>query len=450
MATILLIDDDPGITASLGAFFERRGHLVVRASTAEDGVDAYLRVRPELVLLDLRLPDATGFDVLDRLAREEPVIVMITAHGDIPLAVKAMQAGAENFLAKPVDPSHLEAVVDRALEKARLRQLARYARERRNPVGLAALLGSSPPMRELAHQVELLAASGRTTVLLVGEGGTGKGRLAEMIHALSPRVERPYLDVTCAGADGEALEGELFGDALEGDSRRRRPALVEMADGGTLFLDAIAELPPRAQPRLLRLLESHALRRPGSTQETPADVRVIAATSRDLVQEVTAGRFREDLYYRLSVMPVHLPPLRARSREDLVGLIDRIVQELHAQVPAAPAEVSESALEQLLRHSWPGNIRELRNALERGLIVARGARRLGAEHLPSEVRRAAAGALVRHVPRSLAEVERAHIERTLRAHNANRTHAARELGISRATLINKIREFHLDLRRDAS
>ena len=443
MATILIIDDDPGVSAVLGAFFERRSHHVVRAGSCEDGVDTFMRVRPDLVLLDLRLPDGTGFDVLTRLAGEEAVVIMITGHADVPLAVQAMQAGAEHFLQKPVDPAHLEAAVDRALEKARLRQLAQLARERRGGGRVSALLGTSPAMRELAHQVELLAATDRTTVLLVGETGTGKGRLAEMIHATSPRAEAPFLDVSCVGMPSDALEEELFGSEVDDRPRRRRAALVEIAEQGTLFLDEVVGLDPVLQPRLLKLLEARTYRRAGGVRETSADVRVIASTCRDLVEEVNAGRLREELYYRLSVMPVHLPPLRARAREDVVDLIERLMHELQIQVRSAPSEIADGAWEVLLRYPWPGNLRELRNVLERALIVARGARRVGAEHLPSEVRRASGAGLSRHVPRSLDEVERAHIERTLRAHNGNRTRASRELGISRATLINKIKQFNL-------
>lgn len=444
MATILIIDDDPGVSATLGAFFERRSHLVVRAAGCDEGVETFLRVRPDLVLLDLRLPDGTGFDVLSRIEGEEAVVIMITGHADIPLAVQAMQAGAENFLSKPVDPAHLEATVTRALEKSRLRRLARLARDRRGTTRVSALLGTSPAMRELAHQVELLAAADRTTVLLMGETGTGKGRLAELIHAASPRAAAPFLELGCTGTTAEALVDELFGTEYEERGRARRVSLVELAEHGTLFLDEIAGIDPQAQPRLLKLLESRTYRRVGGAHEITADVRVVAGTSRDLVDEVHAGRLREELYYRLSVMPVHLPPLRARSREDLLALIHRELQDLNAQVPSAPGELTESGLELLLRYAWPGNLRELRNVLERALIVARGARRVGPEHLPTEVRRAGGPGLSRHVPRSLAEVERAHIERTLRAHNGNRTKAAKELGISRATLINKIKGYHLD------
>jgi DNA-binding NtrC family response regulator len=445
MATVLIVDDEPEVTASFGAFFERSGHQVLRARTGEEGLAAFARCRPDLVLLDLRLPDVDGFDVLGRMREHDPVVIMITGHGDVPRAVRAMQQGAENFLTKPVDLDHLAAVADRALEKAHLKQMRRYLEERRNGHGAATLFGSSPAMRDLAHQLELLAAAERTTVLLLGEGGTGKGRAAEAIHRASPRGGRPFVELNCAGMPARGLEAELFGyeRGTFAEAVDRRLGLLEVAEGGTLFLDEIGELDVQLQPKLLQVLEKNAFRRMGGTQELRVDIRLIAATHKDLVDEVNEGRFREDLYYRLSTMPVHLPPLRARAREDVLDLVARLLDELHHQLPGAATELSEGALEQILRYPWPGNVRELRNALERAMIVSRGSERIGADHLPAEVRQAKGGGVERHVPRTLEEVERTHIERTLRAHNSNRTRAAREIPSSRATLINKIKAYGL-------
>jgi len=303
-------------------------------------------------------------------------------------------------------------------------------------------------MRDLAAQVELLAASDRTTVLLLGESGSGKGRVAELIHAHSPRKAEAFVEVNCAALTPEALEVALFGQdaGANGDGTEPRAGLFEVADGGTLFLDEIGEVGVHLQARLLRVFEGKGFRRVGGTREISADVRIIAATNRDLVTEVNEGRFREDLYYRLSVMPLYLPPLRARSREDLVELIGRIVDDLRPHLRAAPHAISDEALDRLLRHAWPGNIRELRNVLERAMIVGRGMEHIDAQHLPAEVRDSSAPSTDHHVPRTLEEIERSHIERTLRAHNANRTHASRELGISRATLIKKIKEYGITSR----
>jgi DNA-binding NtrC family response regulator len=450
MASVLIVDDERQITDAFAAFFERHGnHTVTCAYTGAEGIAAYEASHPDLVLLDLRLPDMTGFDVYARIREHAPVVIMISGHGDVPLAVQALQSGAENFLPQPVELPHLAVAAERAFEKVRLRQLNQYLSDRRSGVAATFALGSSSVMRDLAAQVELLAASDRTTVLLLGESGSGKGRVAELIHAHSPRRTQAFVEVNCAALAADALEVALFGQDIvvaNGDRGEPRAGLFEVAAGGTLFLDEIGEVGTHLQARLLRVLEGKAFRRVGGTREITVDVRIIAATNRDLVTEVNESRFREDLYYRLSVMPLYLPPLRARSREDLVELMGRIVDDLRPHLPAAPHAISDDALDRLLRHAWPGNIRELRNVLERAMIVGRGADRIDVRHLPVEVRDSSAPNSDHHVARTLSEVERAHIERTLRAHNANRTHAARELGISRATLIKKIKEYGLTPR----
>ena len=441
MASVLIVDDEPAITATLGTYFERNGgHAVTKAHTGQEGINLFRQLRPDLVLLDVRLPDMTGFDVLDRIRDENGTVIMITAYGDVPLAVQAMQNGAENFLTKPVELAHLGAAAERAFEKSRLRQMNRFLASRRgNASSARVLLGSSAPMQELANQIEMLASSDRTTVLLIGESGAGKGRVAELIHSRSGRGGRPFIEVNCAALTADTLDGELFGH----DNGGPKPGLFEVADGGSLFLDEIGDLGPTLQPKLLGVLEGKPFRRVGGTQEIHADVRLIAATSKDLVNEVTAGTFREDLYYRLSVMPVYLPPLRARSREDLIELIAHVLDDLRSTLPDAPPQIGDAALDRMLRYTWPGNIRELRNVLERATIVSRGADTIGPEHLPADVRDATGIGVEHHVPKSLDEVERSHIERTLRVHSGNRTHAARELGISRATLIKKIRAYGL-------
>ena len=443
MPSILIIDDEPAITAAFAMFFRQNGgHVVTEAHSGTDGINEWRRVRPDLTLLDVRLPDMTGFEVLESLRADSPVVIMITAHGDVPMAVKALQSGAENFLTKPVDLPLLQLAAERGLEKASLRRLNRYIQETRGN-STPVVMGPSPLMRELASQIEVLAASDRTTGLILGESGTGKGAVAELIHATSARASHAFVDVNCGALTADSLDSELFGVERADGVRESRPGRIEVADGGTLFLDEIGDLDAHLQPKLIRVLEGKSYRRVGGTQEVAANVRVLAATSKDLVAEVNAQRFREDLYYRLSVMPVSLPPLRARTREDLVELVGHLLRELGPHLPGAPARVSDEALEHLLRHSWPGNIRELRNVLERALLMARGRDAVGAEHLPAEVRGATGAHVEHHVARSLNDIERAHIDRTLRALNFNRTHAARELGISRATLIKKIREYQI-------
>ena len=448
MAKILIVDDEPDLTAAFGRYFERTGHDVLLAGTGEEAVAMVEAEHPALMLLDLKLPDMTGFDVLARTREHRPIVVMVTGHADVALAVQAMQAGAEGFLTKPVELAHLGAVVDRALEKAQLRDLSRAAGARLGRMSTETLLGSSSPMRELAEQVELLARSERTVALLVGELGTGKGRVARAIHALSARGGRAFHELDCSTRPLEELTLELFG--VERSVGGPVPGLFEAADGGTLFLDEIADLPDSLQPMLLRAIETRRVRRSGGTREVLVDVRLVVATTRDLATEVTEGRFREDLYYRLGAMPLHLPPLRARSREDVEESVRALVAELRRGLPDAPHEVSAEGLALIGAYPWPGNVRELRNALERALLLARGAPAVLPAHLPAEVRGSGDDPSAPHVSRTLAEVERAHIDRTLRALSANRTRAARQLGISRATLIKKIREYELGERPRAA
>ncbi|MEX2182192.1 MAG: sigma-54 dependent transcriptional regulator [Gemmatimonadaceae bacterium] len=444
MASILIIDDEVAIATAFAMFFRHDGaHTVAEAHTGAEGIEAYKRLRPDLVLLDVRLPDMTGFDVLAAIREHNPVVIMVTAYGDVPMAVDALHKGAENFLTKPVDLSHLAVAAERALEKAQLRRLSRWLSDKHGS-GQNLVFGSSPAMRELQAQVTLLAASDRTTALILGESGAGKGRVAALLHAQSPRASKPFVDVNCATLRPDSLDTELFGvEAGAEPGSVTKPGAFEIADGGVILLDEISDLDMALQPKLVRVLEGKGFRRVGGRDEITPNVRVIAASSKDLASEVAAGRFREDLYYRLAVMPIQLPPLRLRVREDLLELVAAVQDALLPSLPGAPTALTDAALDAILRYGWPGNIRELRNVLERAMLMARGLPAVDLMHLPREVQHASGGEVVHHEPRSLTEVERAHIDRTLRAHAHNRTHAAKELGISRATLIKKIREYEL-------
>src|SRR5579884_1778982 len=450
--SLLLVDDDPGVLRALGAYFERLGYDVAHAETGEAGLEAFERLRPDVVILDLHLPDVDGLAVLERVRAQGGSVILLTGQGDIETAVRAMQLGAEHFLTKPVDLNHLAAAIARVSEKLRLaRENARLRAREHEHEGLESL-GVSPAMRELGRQLELLAASERSTVLLTGESGTGKGWVARVIHHLSPRAGAPFVEVNCAGLSATFLDSELFGHEKGAytDAKERRQGLFELADGGTIFLDEIGDLAPELQPKLLKVLETKRFRRLGGTRELTVDVRLIAATNRDLPAEVRAGRFREDLYYRLSVMPLHLPAVRERSREDRLALLTRIIADLAPQMPGCPSTCSAEALDRLLSAPWPGNVREMRNVIERAMILSRGAPRAGVATRPADRRRGGGGGGggagdKRHLAQTLAEVERAHIAKTLRFHGGNRTRAAQELGISRATLINKIKAYGLDL-----
>jgi DNA-binding NtrC family response regulator len=447
MATICIIDDDADVVATLGGFYEHAGHRVLGAATASAGIALVGRSRPDVVVLDLELPDLSGIEVLAALRIVNPVVLVLSGHLDVARSLEAMRLGAEAVLEKPIDLELLGAATERAVEKARLRQLSRSVGRRTSAVGRGTMLGTSPAMRELSRQLELLARNDPAPILLHGEVGTGKGRVAELLHARSPRMDRPFVELSCVALGAGLLDAEMFGHGADVyDSPERRAGLLAAAEGGSLFLDEIGALDPQLQPRLLEILEGRHLHRGRRDESVPSDVRIIASTARDLVTGIAEGRFREDLYYRISITPVHIPPLRMRAREDILDAASLMLDELRSQLPEAPAELADEARDNLLRYSWPGNLRELRNVLERSMILARGQSRIEVDHLPPEVRRSQQSGVERHTPRSLAEVERLHIERTLRVHSQNRTRAARELGISRATLINKIKTYGVESR----
>ncbi len=440
--SILIIDDDPSLLAYLTRYFQRQELEVLPAASAREGIELFERQRPDVVLLDLELPDLPGLEVLAELHAQGGTVIMLTGHGDIPTAVQAMTVGAETFLTKPVDNEHLHAVVLRALEKARLKRLQMY-QDGRGRTGSLDGLGQSPQMRAIAGEIERIAAAERATVLLLGESGTGKGWVAERIHRLSPRRAGPFVEINSATLTGTLLESELFGHEAGAftDARSMKRGLFEVADGGTLLLDEIAEMDVSLQPKLLKALESQRFRRLGGTREISVDVRLIAASNRDLSKAVEENQFRNDLYYRLNVMRIELPPLRERSRDDVLALSIDIFTDLKRELPAGPQEIAQDSLELLSAYAWPGNVRELRNVLERARIVAGSDEVLRPSHLPAEFREAPQRARSEGPMGTLREVERAHIERVLTYCGGNRTRAAQKLGVSRATLHNKINKY---------
>jgi DNA-binding NtrC family response regulator len=401
--SVLLIDDDVDVLRGIGNYFERLGYEVTRELSGEAGLATFDRLRPDVVILDLRLPGMDGMEVLEHLRQRDAAVVLLTGHSDVPTAVRAMQLGAENFLTKPVDMAHLAAATARVADKVRLRRVneALLGQTAAGP-GLDSL-GTSSAMQEFAHQVALLAQSDRTTVLLTGESGTGKGWVARMIHDLSPRAKAPFVEVNCAGLNATFLDSELFGHEKGAftDAKDRKQGLFEIADHGTIFLDEIGDLAPELQPKLLKVLETKTFRRLGGTREITVDVRLITATNKNLQHEVETGQFREDLYYRLSVMPLQLPAVRDRSREDRLALITRLMNDLRAELPEAPSSFSSEVVERLLAYGWPGNVREMRNVLERAMILGRGQTAISVEHLPGEFRARPGIGDRRHTPLSL-------------------------------------------------
>jgi DNA-binding NtrC family response regulator len=446
--SVLLVDDDPSVLRLLCRYFDRLGWETYQALSGEDGVRTYEAQRPDLVLLDVNLPGVSGLHILEVLMARDATVMMLTGQAEVSVAVDAMRAGAEGFLTKPVDLDHLGAAAERAVEKVELRRANNLLAERVAEQGRTGTLGESPRMRELARQVELLAAAPDTTLLLLGESGTGKSFVAELTHGLSPRARAPFVEINCAGLSATFLDSELFGHERGAftDAKEMKRGLFEVADRGTIFLDEIGDLAPELQPKLLRVLETRSFRRLGGTREISVDVRLIAATNRDLAAEVRTGRFREDLFYRLSVFPLTIAPLRDRSREDVMALIRESLRQLAPRHPGSPAMLSDRALEPMLTYTWPGNVRELRNVIERALVLARGADSILPEHLP-EAMRAPGAPRAQRLDSSvltLEEVERQHIERTLYISEGNRTLAATRLGISRATLHAKIKQYGLE------
>lgn len=444
--SVLLVDEDVEALRSLGTIFERAGYEVARELDVETGLAAYDRLRPEVVLLRLGLPGSDGLQALARFRERHAAVIVMADETDGPAAIAAMQAGAENFLLRPVDPHHLQAAVARVAEKVTLARLNELLLLQAHPGEGLSSLGDSPAMRELVRQVGHAAAADRTPVLLHGEPGVGKRWLAQVIHRMSPRARGPLLVLAASGRDPAALLEELFGSERlsPGGARERHPGLVESARGGTLFVPEVASLPAEAQPPLLRLLETRTFRRVGGTRDLAADVRVIAATRRTASDLLDGGLLREDLVYRLNVTTLTLPPVRERSREDRLALLQALVEREREGGPDTEALVGAEALERLLAFPWPGNVREMQNVLSRALMVTGGREPVGLEHLPGEFRNRPGPGDRRHTPMTLDALERAHIERTLRHHGGNRTRTAQELGISRATLINKIKRYSLD------
>ncbi len=443
---LLLIDDDEQFLRVTGRYLTRMDYDVLTQATGRGGVEEYLRSSPDAVLLDLNLPDMSGFEVLQEIRPLGATVVMLTGEGDIQKAVQAMQFGAENFLTKPVEMTHLVVALERALDKVRLRNQVELLKSRTAPDDDLTALGVSPAMQQLRSQIELVAASERTTVLITGESGSGKGFVAHMIHKLSPRSRAPFVDISCAALAANLLESELFGHEKGAftDAKERKQGLFEVADGGTVFLDEIGDLAPELQPKLLKVLEEKTFRRIGGTTEVSVDVRLVAATNQGLQIDAKAGRFREDLFYRLRVMPLEVPAVRERSREDRHHLLERVLARASREVGRAHPELDPAVIERLLEYAWPGNVREMRNVLERALILAGPEGRVRAEHLPAEFRGRQPAGEGGYEPLSLRDAERRQVRRALEFHHGNRTRAARDLSISRATLIKKIKQYGLE------
>jgi two-component system nitrogen regulation response regulator NtrX len=445
--TVLVVDDEANIRRSLTGVLSDEGYRVLTAGSGEKGLETLVRAPVDAVLLDVWLPGIDGVETLRRVRESFPLlpVIMISGHGTIDAAVKAVKGGAFDFIEKPVSLQKLLITLTRALEQRDLRvenvELKERAERRYR------LVGESPAMRTLRAEI---AAAGPTnaSVLITGENGSGKEIVAREIHRHSRRCGKSFLAVNCAAIPEELIESELFGHergAFTGATARRR-GKFEAADGGTLFLDEVGDMSPRTQSRILRVLEERTFERVGGNETLRADVRILAATHRNLLAEVRSGRFREDLYFRLNVFPIVIPPLRER-KEDIPRIADHLLREICADQGKEPKALATGAAERLAAHSWPGNVRELRNVVERLVILSAGGkigeelvrRVLGPEGAQALARRAAAFD-IGDFRMATHAFEREYLERKLRENDFNVSRTAEKLGLDRTSIHRKMKQ----------
>jgi len=449
-STVLIVDDEQSLARSAKAFLADHGYEAEVAGTGEQALDLLAALQPDVVFADVRLPGMSGLDLLKRIHAFDPVIpvVMLTAYGSIEGAVEAVKLGAFDYVKKPVDLEELKLLADRARETRLLKQeLSYYRRRATTDVGFDGLVGESRAVQAVLERARQVAALDETPpVLLTGETGTGKGLLARAIHAAGPRATKPFIEVNCTALPATLMEAELFGHERGAftDAKESKPGLVEAAEGGFLFLDEIGDVDLAVQGKLLRVIEERAVRRVGSVRERRVDVRIMAATNRDLERAVGEERFRKDLYFRLAVIVLEVPPLRERG-EDALLLTEHFLREFNAKYGKVVRDLSAAARDLLLSYPWPGNVRELSHVIERAVLWSRGPT-LDVEHL-SLTRPVAAsdhGDAAKPVdPATLPQWERTLIEQALRDAGGNQTKAAQRLGISRDTLRYRLKKFGL-------
>jgi two-component system response regulator HydG len=443
---ILVVDDEASARSGLEKLLRQDGFLVDVAADGVSALEVAADKPPDVVVTDLKMPNMDGVELLRKLREQDsdlPVIV-VTAFGDVSSAVGAMRAGAEDYLTKPVDFDALTLAIERAIERRALRveahMLRRHLREREGE-GLEGLIGASPAMQKVYRTARQVAAA-RATVLITGESGTGKGELARAIHGKSPRANAPFVALHCASLVETLLESELFGHERGSftGADKRRIGRFEQAHGGTLFLDEVGEIPAATQVKLLRVLQERTFERVGGNEPIQVDVRLMAATNRDLAADVQEGRFREDLYYRLNVVHIDMPPLRVRDTDALL-LANHFLRRFAADNKRQIDGFTDRARAKLMAHRWPGNVRELENAIERAVVLC-DATHIDEDHLPIDVAPVTKGT-VRIPGATMAEVERYAILATLEATNGSTTRAAEMLDISVRTIQYRLHEYGL-------
>jgi two-component system, NtrC family, response regulator HydG len=443
---VLVVDDEPSARSGLEKLLKQEGYTVDVAADGAGALTIASERPPDVVVTDLKMPQMDGVELLGKLHEQDadlPVIV-VTAFSDVSSAVSAMRAGAEDYLTKPVDFDALTLAIERAIERRDIRveaeNLRRQIRER-DGEGLSGLIGASSAMQKV-YRVARQVAAAKATVLITGESGTGKGELARAIHRKGPRAGGPFVTLHCSALAESLLESELFGHEKGSftGADKRRIGRFEQAHQGTLFLDEVGEIPPATQVKLLRVLQEKTFERVGGNEPIEVDVRLIAATNKDLADEVQKGRFREDLYYRLKVVHLEMPPLRVRGSDVLVlaeHFLRRFAQENHKRIDG----FSDQARAKIVGHRWPGNVRELENAVERAVVLCEGGR-LEEDDLPIDVAPLPKG-MVRVPGATMAEIERYAILATLEATNGSSTKAAEMLDISVRTIQYRLHEYGL-------
>jgi len=435
--TILMVDDEPAVLFGYGRYFAKAGFETVDAGTLAEARRSISARRFDAVLLDLNLPDGNGLEWIRSLREEQPeiAIIVITGQGDVPTAVEAMRLGADNFLVKPVDMEGLLVYLRKSLELSALRRSDRLT-QRLKKKDEDPCFGTSPAMAKVQEAITLMAEN-ESPVLLMGETGTGKGVCARWVHQHSSRKAGPLLDLNCSTLQGDLLASELFGHAKGAftSAHQNKQGLIEVADGGTLFLDEIGDMDLPVQAQLLKVIEEKTYRRLGETHSRQSDFRLICATNRDLAEEVKKGRFRSDLFFRINLFPILLPPLRERT-----GDIAELVEHFLARSGYTAGPVPASVMDQLTSYAWPGNVRELRNVIERALLISRGGK-LAPEHIPG-IGLAESGS-GRARPKGLKDLEKEYLQTLISESGGDMKKVAEALEVSRATLYRKLKDLRI-------
>lgn len=447
--SILIIDDDTDLLGSLGRAFQRAGWDVYRELSGEAGLQCHASVMPEVVLLDLDLPEMVELELFNQLRQDDSAVIVLAGEDRVATAVKAMSLGAENFLVKPVDVEHLVKASERAAEKTRLRRvnrvLARSCTDGEDSD--TEFFGDATAMEQVRDQIDMVAASEHSAIAITGEIGVGKATVAKLLHQRSPQRDQPLLECVAATTDPHDLEVRLFGveGPRDGSTAGSRQGLVELADRGMLLVGEITRMPLPIQARLGAVLDRQKVRRVDGAAELTVAIRLIVTTCLEPEVAVEEGVLEPTLHSRLKASRIEVPPLRELSPSYLAAFMRRVLAGVAVGLAGAPTRISDQALERLLAHQWPGNRLEARNVLQRAALLARGKDEIGLGQLPGELRARPGPFDRRHTPMTMAEVERMHIERTLRYHQGNRSRASVELGISRATLVKKIKRYAIPL-----